>query len=239
MFIFNINDYIVNPMPKHIGIRINILKGKIMKVTIIGAGNMSSGLVKQLSQAGHQIRVTARNQDKAQTLAALHKNVTAVAANEALADSDAVIVATGYADAVPALQALGDLRGKIVIDITNPLTADYMGLTIGHTTSAAEEIARALPGAEVVKAFNTVFAQVLADGPQLANGERVSVFYASDSERAKQAVKTLIDSAGFKAVDAGGLKNARYLEPLAGLNIYFGYGAGLGTTVAPAWLSKA
>lgn len=210
-----------------------------MKVTIVGAGNMSSGLVKQLSQAGHQIRVTARNLDKAQTLAALHKNVTAAAANEALGDSEVVIVATGYADAVPALQSLGDLRGKVVIDITNPLTADYMGLTIGHSTSAAEEIARALPGAEVVKAFNTVFAQVLADGPQLANGERVSVFYASDSERAKQTAKVLIESAGFKPVDAGGLKNARYLEPLAGLNIYFGYGAGLGTTVAPAWLSKA
>lgn len=210
-----------------------------MKVTIIGAGNMASGLVKQLSQAGHQIRVTARNMDKAHTLAALHKNVTAVAASEALTDSEVIIVATGYADAVPALQALGDLRGKTVIDITNPLTADYMGLTIGHDTSAAEEIARALPGAEVVKAFNTVFAQVLADGPQLANGERVSVFFAGDSERAKEAVKGLIESAGFKAVDAGGLKNARYLEPLAGLNIYFGYGAGLGTSVVPAWLSKA
>lgn len=210
-----------------------------MKVTIVGAGNMSSGLVKQLSQAGHQIRVTARDPAKAQALAAQHRNVTAVAANEALADADVVIVATGYADAVPALQVLGDLRGKTVIDITNPLTADYMGLTIGHTTSAAEEIARALPGANVVKAFNTVFAQVLADGPQLANGERVSVFFAGDSESAKQTVKALIDSAGFKAVDTGGLKNARYLESLAGLNIYFGYGAGLGTSIAPAWLSKA
>ncbi|MBS0308407.1 MAG: NAD(P)-binding domain-containing protein [Proteobacteria bacterium] len=210
-----------------------------MKVTIVGAGNMSSGLVKQLSQAGHQIRVTARDPVKAQALAAQHRNVTAVAANEALADADVVIVATGYADAVPALQVLGDLRGKTVIDITNPLTADYMGLTIGHTTSAAEEIARALPGANVVKAFNTVFAQVLADGPQLANGERVSVFFAGDSESAKQTVKALIDSAGFKAVDTGGLKNARYLESLAGLNIYFGYGAGLGTSIAPAWLSKA
>lgn len=210
-----------------------------MKVTIVGAGNMSSGLVKQLSKAGHKIRVTARNLEKAQALAAGNEHVTALPAAQALGDSEVVIVATGYADAVPALQSLGDLRGKVVIDITNPLTADYMGLTIGHTTSAAEEIARALPGAEVVKAFNTVFAQVLADGPQLANGERVSVFYAGDSERGKETAKALIESAGFKPVDAGGLKNARYLEPLAGLNIYFGYGAGLGTSVAPAWLSKS
>ena len=146
-----------------------------------------------------------------------------------------VIVATGYNDAVPALQSLGDLAGKIVIDITNPLTADYMDLTIGHSTSAAEQIAAALPGALLVKAFNTVFAQVLAEGPQLA-GKQVPVFYASDSERAGQTARSLIESTGFTAIDAGPLKNARYLEPVGGLNIYFGYGAGHGTTVAPSWI---
>lgn len=123
----------------------------------------------------------------------------------------------------------------MIIDITNPLTADYMGLTIGHSTSAAEEIAAALPGANVVKAFNTVFAQVLAEGPTL-EGAQVPVYYATDSERARQTARVLIDSIGFLPVDAGPLKNARYLEPLGGLNIYFGYGAGHGTTVAPAWI---
>ena len=113
-----------------------------------------------------------------------------------------------------------------------------MGLTIGHSTSAAEEIARAIPGALVVKAFNTVFAPVLAAGPEL-DGNQVQVFFATDSERARETVHALIDSIGFKAVDAGGLKNARYLEPLAGLNIYFGYGAGLGTSIAPGWITKA
>lgn len=208
-----------------------------MKITIVGAGNMSSGLVKQLSRAGHEIRVTSRDLSKAQALANDNPKVTAVPAAEALGNSDVVIVATGYADAVTALKSLGDLSGKVVIDITNPLTADYMGLTIGHNTSAAEEIARAIPGAEVVKAFNTVFAQVLADGPEL-NGQQVTVFFAGDSERARQTARALIESTGFKAVDAGGLKNARYLEPLAGLNIYFGYGAGLGTSIAPNWITK-
>ncbi len=129
------------------------------------------------------------------------------------------------------------MAGKTVIDITNPLTPDYMGLTLGHSTSAAEEIARAVPGAEVVKGFNTVFAQVLANGADLG-GEKVTVFLASDSERGKQTAKALAESMGFKTLDAGGLKNARYLEPLAGLNIYFGYGAGLGTAVAPAWIGS-
>jgi hypothetical protein len=142
-------------------------------------------------------------------------------------------------DAAGALRAVGDLKGKVVIDITNPLTADYMGLTLGHSTSAAEEIAKAAPGAEVVKAFNTVFAQVLAEGADFGRGQKVSVFVASDSARAKEAATALARSIGFEVVDAGGLKNARYLEPLAGLNVYLGYGAGLGTAMAPAWIRKA
>jgi len=152
-----------------------------------------------------------------------------------LGASSVVILATGYADAVPALRSLGDLTGKVVLDITNPLSADYMSLTIGHSTSAAEEIAAAIPGALLVKAFNTVFAQVLADGPAL-DGKQVPVYYASDSEQAGQTARALIESIGFAPVNAGPLKNARYLEPLGGLNIYFGYGAQHGTGIAPAWI---
>ena len=204
-----------------------------MKVTVIGTGNMGSAFVKRLAGTGHEVRVTGRDLAKARALAA--PNVIAAAPSQALADSDAIVVATGYADAVPALQSLGDLRGKVVIDITNPLTADYMGLTLGHSTSAAEEIARAVPGAEVVKGFNTVFAQVLANGPAIG-GQKVPVFLASDSPRAKQVAGQLADSLGFAVIDAGPLEKSRYLEPLAGLNIYLGYGAGLGTSIAPTWL---
>ncbi len=207
-----------------------------MKVTVIGSGNMGSGFVKQLKKAGHDVRVTGRNPEKAQQLATQH-GARAVGPAEA-ATSDLLILATGYDDAVPALKALGPLGGKVVVDVTNPLTADYMGLTIGHTTSAAEEIARAVPGARVVKAFNTVFASVLADGASLGAGKTVPVFVAGDDAQAKAAVSEIARSIGFDVVDAGALKNARYLEPLAGLNIYLGYGAGLGTNIAPAWLRQ-
>ena len=210
-----------------------------MKVLVIGAGNMGSAFVKQLSAAGHQVSVSARDLAKAQAVAAAHTGAVAVAASNASAGADVVVLATGYADAVNALGSVGDLSGKVVIDITNPLTADYMGLTLGHSTSASEEIAKAVPGAEVVKAFNTVFAQMLADGAALGNGQTVTVFVASDSERAKQSAKALAESMGFATVDAGGLKNARYLEPLAGFNIYLGYGAGLGTSIAPTWITRA
>ena len=210
-----------------------------MKITILGSGNMASAFVKQLSAAGHQVRVTGRNLAKVTELAGQYPGVEGLEPRAAAQDADAVIVATPYEAAADALRSLGDLSGKVVIDITNPLTPDYMGLTIGHNTSAAEQIAEAFSGAEVVKGFNTLFAQVLAAGADLGDSRKATVFLASDSERAKQTAKALAESMGFETLDAGPLKNARYLEPLAALNIYFGYGAGMGTTVAPTWLRKA
>ncbi|MFM2055669.1 MAG: hypothetical protein RLY71_54 [Pseudomonadota bacterium] len=210
-----------------------------MKITVLGAGNMGAAFVKQLTRAGHQVSVTARDAAKAAQVAAANSGAQAVPTAGAAAQADAVVLATGYADAVAALTSLGDLSGKVVIDITNPLTADYMGLTIGHDTSAAEQIAQAVPGAHIVKAFNTVFAQVLGEGADFGAGRKVSVFVASDNAVAKQTAIAIADSIGFEVIDAGGLKNARYLEPLAGLNIYLGYGAGQGTAIAPTWIRKA
>lgn len=210
-----------------------------MKITVLGAGNMGAAFVKQLTRAGHLVSVASRDGAKAAQVAAAHPRARAVPAAGAAEGADVVVLATGYADAVAALQGAGDLQGKVVVDITNPLTADYMGLTIGHSSSAAEEIAKAVPGADIVKAFNTLFAQVLADGADFGHGRKASVFVAGDSERARQTVAALAESIGFQVVDAGGLRNARYLEPLAGLNVYLGYGAGLGTAIAPTWLRKA
>ncbi len=153
-----------------------------MKVTVIGAGNMGLAFVKQLTRAGHQVSVTARDSSKASQVAADNPGATAVAVSDAAANADAVVLATGYADAVNALRSVGELAGKVVIDITNPLTDNYKGLTLGHSTSAAEEIAKAVPGAEVVKGFNTVFVQVLAERAELG-GRKASVFVASDSAR--------------------------------------------------------
>jgi len=208
-----------------------------MKVLVIGAGKMGAGFVKRLTAVGHQVTVTGRDAAKAQALAAQF-GATAVPSAGAAKDRDVIVLATGYADAVAALLSVGDLAGKTVVDITNPLAADFMSLTVGHTNSAAETIAAAFPGANVVKAFNTVFAQVLAAGPEL-DGQKVPVFIASDDQAAKETVKALAQSVGFDVVDTGGLRNARYLEPLAGLNIYLGYGAGLGTSIAPTWLRQA
>jgi len=204
-----------------------------MKVTVIGSGNMGSALAKQFADARHSLVITGRNsakaKDLAQTLGATYR------AMDAAQGADVVVLATPYNEAVPALRSAGSLQGKTVVDITNPLTSDFMGLTIGHSTSAAEQIQKAFPEAKIIKAFNTVFAQVLAQGARLHEAT-VPVFFAADDASAKETVKALIQSIGFLPLDAGPLKNARYLEPLAALNIYLGYGAGHGTSIAPSWI---
>jgi predicted dinucleotide-binding enzyme len=234
MFIlFNqINRVVVEPTSGH------RTRNQAMNILILGAGNMGSALARQFTQAGHAVRIAATSLEKAQSVAAGIPGSTAVATAGSAAASDVVVVATPYEQAVAALRDAGPLVGKVVIDVTNPLTPDYMGLTVGHATSAAEEISRAFPDVDFAKAFNTLFAQVVADGPAFADGQVARAFYAGDSERAKATAKALIESTGFQPVDAGPLKNARYLEPLAGLNIYFGYGAGHGTTIAPMWISR-
>lgn len=190
-----------------------------------------------MTAAGHQVTVTARDIAKAQALA--HQfGAKAVLVDDSINHFDAVVLAIPYCEAFTALRTTGAQPETVFIDITNPVTPDYMGLTLGHSTSAAEEIALAVPGIEVVKAFNTVFTQVLEEGADFGADQKITVFLASDSERAKQTARTLAESMGFQTIDASGLKNARYLEPIGGLNIFFGYGAGLGTNIAPAWINK-
>jgi 8-hydroxy-5-deazaflavin:NADPH oxidoreductase len=204
-----------------------------MKIGIIGAGNMGSAFAKRLGAAGHQISIAAQDVAHAELAASSASGeVRAVPTSRVADGADVIIVATPYGAAAAALREAGDLEGRAVVDISNPLTDDMSGLTVGFNTSAAEEIQKAVPGARVVKAFNTVFAQVLGgDGAS----QNVQVFYAGDDDGAKQAVRTLIESAGFDAVDAGPLTNARYLEPMGMMNIYLGYMAGRGTSVAPRW----
>lgn len=208
-----------------------------MKVAIVGYGNMGSALAKGLVKAGHQVTLTGKNPAKAGEVAG-KTGARALTGSEAAKDAEVIIATAPFPSQVEALKALGNLSGKIVIDISNPLKPDMSGLAIGHTTSAGEEIAKQLPGVKVVKAFNTNFAQVLLDGPAFKNA-KAQVLYAGDDAGAKAQVKSLIVTLGFEAVDAGPLANSRYLEPIGMLNIYFGYMAQQGTGIAPAWIRRA
>jgi len=206
-----------------------------MKVGIIGAGNMGSAFARRLSAAGHDVFITSRDVEDARKVASsVGARVRAVPQQQLAENVDVVIAATPYPQQADALRAVGTLEGKTVVDISNPLTPDMSGLVVGHTTSAAEEIAKATPGAKLVKAFNTVFAQVLGNRPTDTGVAKVQVLYAGDDEAAKGTVHSLIESMGFEPLDAGPLSNARYLEPVGMLNIYLGYVGKLGTDIAPA-----
>jgi NADPH-dependent F420 reductase len=206
-----------------------------MKVGIIGAGNMGSAFARRLSAAGHDVFIASRDIEDARKVAtSVGANVRAVPQQQLADSADVVIAATPYQQQADALRASGSLDGKAVIEISNPLKPDMSGLAVGFTTSAAEEVAKTVRGARIVKAFNTVFAQVLGDWPASTGAAKVQVLYAGDDDAAKGTVRSLIESMGFEPLDVGPLSNARYLEPVGMLNIYLGYVAKMGTDIAPA-----
>jgi len=204
-----------------------------MKIGIIGSGNMGSGLARRITLAGHDVVMTARDLTEAEKIAKqIGPRVKVVPLTEVAKGVDLLIAATPAGEQVNALKSCGDLKGNIVIDIANPLKPDMSGLSVGFTTSFAEELAKEFPGVKIVKAFNTVFAQVLNEGPDFGNGIRASAYYCCDGEVARKTVHQLIESMGFDAIDAGPLVNARYLEPMGMLNIWLGYMAKRGTGIA-------
>ena len=206
-----------------------------MKIAIIGTGNMGAGLASTFAAAGHEVSIGARDLVKAAALADKVGHGTVgggIAAAAKLAD--VVVLALPFGAVAEAIKLAGDLGGKVLIDISNPISADFRELVIGHTTSAAEELQKLAPQAHVVKAFNTIFAQLLA--PEARQGKTLQVFVAGDDAAAKVLVSALATSAGFEPVDAGPLSNSRFLEPIGEMNIHFGYFLGKGPTVAPAWV---
>ncbi len=204
-----------------------------MKIGIIGSGNMGSGLARRIAAAGHEVMITGRDVAKAEkTAAEIRGNVKAVPIGEIGKGVDILIAATPARSQAEALRSAGNLNGTTVVDIANPLKPDFSGISVGFTTSFAEELAKQFPGAKIVKAFNTVFAQVLSEGPDFGNGLHAAAYYAGDDDGAKKTVHILIESMGFDAIDAGPLMHARYLEPMGFLNIWFGYMAKRGTGIS-------
>lgn len=203
---------------------------------IIGLGNMGQGLAKRLAGRTELI-LAARDQAAATAFAAtLSADVTVLDVDGAVGKADVVVLALPYAAAID-VAASPALAGKIVVDISNPIKPDFSGLTIGHTTSAGEELQRAAPGARVVKAYNTIFAS-LFDLPVVRTAS-VPVFLAGNDADAVAQVAGLVVASGFAAETTGSIEAARLLEPLGMLNIRFGYGLGRGTAIAPQWTALA
>jgi len=200
-------------------------------ITVIGSGNIGANLARLIFPK-HTLTVGSRNPAKTQERL---PGVKVTSYPEAVRTAEIVILAVPFGE-VPAVSKLvGDLAGKIVVDVTNPLTPDFMGLTVGHNSSAGEQVQALFPRAKVVKAFNTVLAQVLAKA--VAGAKSLpTVLVAGNDGASNAAVVGLAKDLGFPALDTGVLLNARYLEPLAELTIQLAYVKGHGPEVGFSFL---
>lgn len=205
-----------------------------MKIAVIGTGNMGAGIATLLAEKNVDVVIGHRDPEKAAALASkIGARAQGGGIDAAFRLADIVFLALPYTAAKDVFSAAGDISGKILIDISNPVSADFSELTIGHSTSAAEEIQALTTQAHVVKAFNTIFAQLL---PSTARQTRLQILVASDDVQAKSRVTALAGVLDFDVLDAGPLKNSRYLEPIGQMNIQFGYFLNQGPIVAPAWI---
>ena len=179
-------------------------------ISIIGAGTMATAIAGRVAKAGHTVEVLNRDPAKARALADKLAAGATTGTYGAAPTGDIVILAVPYASAAAVVAEFGDaLDGKVIIDITNPVSPDFTGLVTPHGSSGAQEIAKAAPaGAHVVKAFNTLF------GPVLARGGRLDAFIAADDPEAKARVSTFLASLGLRPFDVGGLHMAQTLEAL-------------------------
>ena len=187
-------------------------------ISIIGLGNMAGALAGRALAGGNAVEIIGRDRAKAEELAAALGGATVGTAGAAPA-GDIVVLAVPYTSAAAVVSEYGDaLRGKVIIDITNPVSSDFKGFVTPDGSSGAQEIAKAAPaGAHVVKAFNTLFANVLAAGP--AEGRPLDVFIAGDDAQAKTRVSAFIESLGLRPMDTGELPMARALENVALLEL--------------------
>lgn len=195
------------------------------KVAIIGTGRVGQAIAKGLA-GKHEVRFGSRNPASAKT----PPGAQVVSQKEAVGWADAVVLAVPYAALRDTVGGIGPatFRGKIVVDATNVISPS-MDLAVGFTTSGAEELAKLLPGAHVVKAFNHVFASNMSTGH--VDGQPLTLLVAGDDARAKEAVMRMGSDIGFEPVDAGPLANARYMEPMGLQLIKLGLGLKMGTAI--------
>ena len=181
-----------------------------MRIGIIGTGKVGSALAKGFSKGGHELRMGSRSPQEAKLKTGLMTDEP----RSVVEWSELTALAVPYSAKEEMIRSIGPetFKDKILLDVTNALISGFE-LAIGFSTSSAEEIAKMVPKAKVVKAFNTVFAPNQSVGN--IGGQRLTLFVASDDPKSKDVVMRLGEEIGFESVDAGPLKAARYLEPMA------------------------
>jgi predicted dinucleotide-binding enzyme len=190
-------------------------------IAVIGPGRVGAPLGKRLGQAGWPIVYGARDHRReglADIVAASGPEARLMSPEAAARAARVILFAVPWAGARHALQSLGDLTGKVILDATNPLRYENgLEFEVDVPHSAAELIQAWALGASVVKAFNTTNFRIMAD-PSVVEGP-ISIPVASDDPNAKAVARCLVEDAGFHFADAGPLANAHYLEKMAAFYI--------------------
>lgn len=217
-----------------------------MNIGVLGTGEVGRVLAAGLAARGHAVMIGTRDPSQQKItdwLSGAGSGVSAGKFAAAAAFGEVLLLAIGWRHIEQAIQMAGhdNFSNKVVIDATNPLQFDAEGrppvLEIGHTDSAGEYIQRRLPGARVVKAFNTVGNPHMVD-PDFPDG-KPDMFICGDDDAAKQTAGSLIEELGWPPViDLGGIENARYLEPLAMVWITHFFNQGLDGNHASKLLRK-
>jgi predicted dinucleotide-binding enzyme len=177
-------------------------------ISIIGAGNMATAIGSRAAAHGHTVEIMGRDTAKARAAANQIGPAASVGEYGAKPKGDIVFLAVLFAGAVDVAKHYGDaLAGKVLIETTNPFNADASGVVTTPGDSIAQQIAAVAPAdTQVIKAFNTVFRDVLAaDRP-------LDVFFAGGNAAARTQVATLLESLGMNPLDAGGLETTHALE---------------------------
>ena len=208
-----------------------------MKISILGAGNVGKALAGALMRAGQPVTIGVPDPARhADAVAALGPQVALTGSDEAVESGELVILAVPFPAALTIAQTRADWQGRVLVDATNPLAPGLTGLSLGTTTSGAEQVAERARGARVVKAFNSTGAENMGDS-RYAQG-RPMMAVAGDDAAARQQVLALATLIGFDAVDMGPLSAARYLEPLAMVWIHLAFKQGQGRHFAFARLTR-
>lgn len=190
-----------------------------MKIAVIGAGMVGSAVARGVARAGHSVVITDRDHDEARQVAEAVGGTTAASNADAVREADLVVLAVPFGVVDRVAKDIADaVRGTIVVDATNPIRGDGSGLAVTDR-AGARLLQDALPGASVVKAFNTVFSTNQAE--PTVDGVQLDGFIAGDDDAAKRTVADLLAAIGYRPIDVGGLDLALALEHMAYLNISF------------------
>jgi len=202
-----------------------------MKIAIISTGKLGSTLGKMWAEKGHIVMFGSRDPQRAKKLAeSIGSNASGGTYEEAAKFGDIIVLAVPYSGAKEAIKTSGDLQGKIIVDSTTTAAPHLGGPVVSSTPSTAEKVSKWAEGAKIIKAVHTIGVESL-DKLQFGT-QQASLFICGDHLDAKSKVKQLGLDLGFDVIDAGPLKNARFIEPLGMLWIELAYNQGMGTDIA-------